>query len=172
MGADEPLELLQVAELLDQEVLGGRVDPARLGDGLADVLDHAGVDDVEGAEVGDGVAAADAVVLPGAGGDQRAGRALGDAAEGRDPLGHVVGHLADPVDLRVQHLVDGDEVRADHVPVDVLQRQVEVVEGVEPQAQEVDELAALLDREAGDGVAGVVSVAMGCRPSCGAAVSW
>ncbi|RDL02919.1 hypothetical protein DER30_4454 [Streptomyces sp. HB202] len=142
------------AQVLDEQILRDGVDLAGLLDRLAVVLDDPGVDEVEGAEVGDGVGTADAVVVPGALPDQGARSAVRLAAEGGDALGGGVRHVPYGGGLRVEHLVDGDEVRSDHVPVDVLEGEREVVERVQAQRQEVDDLTALVDAEAGHGVAG------------------
>ena len=76
----------------------------------------------------------------------------GADAQGGDPLGDLVGHPADGLDLRVEHLVDRDEVRADDVPVDVLEGQRQVVQRVEPVLQDAGDLGALLDRHRRHGV--------------------
>ena len=55
----------------------------------------------------------------------------------------VVDHRPDGLDLRVEHLVDGDEVRSDDVPVDVLEREGQVVEGVEPILEDGGDLGAV-----------------------------
>ncbi len=73
-------------------------------------------------------------------------------AEGRDALGHVVRHVPYAVDLRVDHLVHGDEVGDHDVPVHVLERQVQVVERVQTQPQDVDETPGVLQLDAGNGV--------------------
>jgi hypothetical protein len=57
VGPDEPLELLELGGLADEDVLGDRVDLADLGDGLAVVLDDAGVDGVDRRQVLERVAA-------------------------------------------------------------------------------------------------------------------
>ena len=62
----------------------------------------------------------------------------------------VVGHRPHGVDLRVEHLVHGDEVRADDVPVHVLEREVQVGEGVEAVLQQVRHLGAIRCGHAGD----------------------
>ena len=51
MSPDEPLELLQFGGVLLEDVLGHRIEFAGAVDGLAGVLDHAGVDEVERREV-------------------------------------------------------------------------------------------------------------------------
>ena len=56
----------------------------------------------------------------------------GDPPRGGDALGQHVGEPAHQLDLRVQHLVDGDEVGAHYVPVHVLEREVQVVARREP----------------------------------------
>jgi hypothetical protein len=102
----------------------------------------------------DGVGAADAVVLPGSLFDQHARGAVGNASQGGEALGDVVCHGANAVDLRVEHLVHGDEMRAHHVPVDVLEGEVEIVEGMQALLEHLDERAGVLHGEARDGVAG------------------
>ena len=101
------------------------------------------------------VGAADRVVVPRAGRDQRAGRADGRAAERGDALGGLVDHRPDGVDLRVEHLVHRDEVRADDVPVHVLEGQLQVVQRVEPVLQDRGDLLALGGGESGNRVLGV-----------------
>ncbi len=71
--------------------------------------------------------ALDRVVVPRPVVDDRAGSAERRLTQGRDALGHLVGVPTHQFDLRVDHLVDTDEIRADHVPVDVLQREMQVV---------------------------------------------
>ena len=75
----------------------------------------------------------------------------GDAAEGGDPLGRGVDHGPDRLDLRVDHLVHGDEVGAHDVPVHVLEGQRQVVEGVQAVLQQPDDLGGVLLLQAGDG---------------------
>ena len=88
---DEPLELLQLPGLADQQVLGHRIEFVGLVDGLADVLDDAVVDQVQRGQVRlDGVAA-DRVVIPVTVPDDRARRAFRRSAQRRDALGDVVG---------------------------------------------------------------------------------
>jgi hypothetical protein len=50
------------------------------------------------------------------------------AAERRHPLRRLVDHAPHCLYLRVQHRMDRDEVRPDNVPVNVLERQREVVQ--------------------------------------------
>jgi hypothetical protein len=69
-------------------------------------------------------------------------------------LGCLVGHGPDRLDLRVEHLVHGDEVGAHDVPVHVLQRQGQVVERVQPVLQQRGDRLAVLGRHPGNGVAG------------------
>ena len=136
MGPDEPMEQLELGQVTDEHVVGDRVGLLGLLRGLAVVTDHAAVHHVQRAQVGDSVGPADGVVVPGAGGYQRAGGADRARPERGDPLGDLVRHLADRLDLRVDHLVHRDEVRADHVPVHVLEGQSQVVERVQPLLQD------------------------------------
>ena len=76
MRADEPLELLQLARLADQQVLGHQVEVIEAVDALAGVLDDAGVDEVERGQVRLHGVAAHRVVVPGAVLDDRARGAL------------------------------------------------------------------------------------------------
>src|ERR1700738_4654464 len=76
MGTDEPLELLQLSGVADEQVLRHQVEVLESADALAVVLDHAGVDQVECAQVRLHGVTADGVVVPGAVLDDRAGRAL------------------------------------------------------------------------------------------------
>ncbi len=96
-------------------------------DALAGVLDHAGVDEVESGQMRLHGVALDRIVVPRAVVDDRAGRAQRRLTQRRNALGHLVGVSAHQFDLRVDHLVHADEVRADDVPVHVLERQVQVV---------------------------------------------
>ena len=66
VGADEPVEQLELVQVPDQQVVGDVVDLLDVLGRLAVVLDDADVDDVERAEVGDRAVTADGVVLPGA----------------------------------------------------------------------------------------------------------
>ncbi len=56
----------------------------------------------------------------------------------------LVGVAAYEFDLRVDHLVHADEVRADDVPVHVLERQVQVVVGAQLLLQQVGDFVACL----------------------------
>ena len=55
MGADEPLELLKLARLPDEQVLGDRVQLLGGVDGRPLGLDDSGVDDIQGPELIDGI---------------------------------------------------------------------------------------------------------------------
>ena len=81
MGADEPLELLKLARLTDEQVLGDRVQLLGGVDGRPLGLDDSGVDDIQGTEVLDGIGPADRVVVPVALRDERARGADGRPAE-------------------------------------------------------------------------------------------
>ena len=119
---------------------------------LAGVLDDAVVDQVQRGQVRLHGVAADRVVVPGAVLEDRTRRALRRVPERRDPLGHLVGISADQFDLRVDHFVHADEVRADHIPVHVLERQVQVVVGAELLLQQIRRpSAALLLGQPGNG---------------------
>ena len=77
-------------------------------------------------------------------GDQLAGESGGGGAQGRDALGHFVGEAANNLSLGVQHLVDGDEVRAHDVPVHVLKHQLEIIQGVQSALQQAGDLVAVV----------------------------
>jgi hypothetical protein len=150
--ADEPLELLELTGLSDEEVLGHGVDLAGLLDRLPEVGEDAGVDEVESGEVRRDRVASQAVVVPGAVLDDRRRGPLGRPAQGRDPLGDLVGVATDQLDLRVDHLVDAAEVRTHHVPVHMLERQVQIVVGAESPLQQLRELRRALLGQSRDGV--------------------
>ncbi|GAB2597924.1 hypothetical protein GCM10027067_06120 [Pseudactinotalea suaedae] len=59
--------------------------------------------------------------------------------------------------------MDPDEAGADDVPVRVLERQLEVVERVEPQLEQLGHVVAILDREARNGERGVGAIAVVCH---------
>ena len=113
------------AGLPDQHVLGHRVGVLGGVDRLAMALDDAGVDDARARRGARWRRPGRCRSRPTCGW-RRARRACrpGRHAERGDALGRGVGHRPHGVDLRVEHLVDGDEVRPDDVPVDVLERQV------------------------------------------------
>lgn len=75
----EPLELLQLPGLPDQQILRDLVEFVGLVDGLANVLDHTGVDKVQRGQVSLDRVAAYRVVVPVPVVDDRVGRALGEA---------------------------------------------------------------------------------------------
>ena len=52
MGTDEPLELLQLARMADEHVLGDQIELFESLDALAGVLDDADVDEVQGGQLG------------------------------------------------------------------------------------------------------------------------
>src|SRR5690242_9792062 len=79
--AHEPLELLQLGGVVDQDVLGDRVELFGLVDGLAGVLDDAVVDQVERGQVRLHSVAAHRIVVPGAVFQDRAWSALRRATE-------------------------------------------------------------------------------------------
>ena len=129
--ADEPLEQLELAQLTDEQVLGDGVDlPDLLGCGAV-VGDDPAVHVVHCTQVSDCRLAIQRVVVPRTHSDHRARRPERLAAHGGDALGEVIGHRPHGVVLRIEHLVDRHEVHADHVPVDVLQRQLQVDEGAQ-----------------------------------------
>jgi hypothetical protein len=94
---------------------------------------------VQRAEMLKGAGPADGIVVPVALGYQGTGRAGRRAAERGDPFRGLVNYGADRLDLRVEHGVDGDEVRAGHVPVHVLEGQCQGVERVQPVLQQLDD---------------------------------
>lgn len=55
-------------------------------------------------------------------------------------------------------------MRAHHIPMHMLERQVEIVEGVQALLKHLNERAGVLHCEAGDGVAGVASEAIAISP--------
>jgi hypothetical protein len=63
--------------------------------------------------------------------------------------------------LRVDHLVDTDEVRADDVPVHVLERQMQIVVGAELLLQQLRDFARVLVRHSGNGESGHVIASFG-----------
>ena len=140
MSAYEPLELLQLGGLPDEDVLGDGVEVAGLGDGVAVGADEAVVDQVKRAEMGLRGVATDGVVVPGAIGLDRLGGTAWRTAQGRDALGDGVGVSADQLHLGIDHLVDPDEVGAHHIPVHMLEREVKIVEGAEAFLQDAGHL--------------------------------
>ena len=88
------------------------------------ILDDTAVHTVERAQVTHGRLAVQLVVVPRANPGDRPGGPQRLAAHGGDALGEFVGHGANGVVLWIQHLVDGDEVHADHVPMNVLEGQL------------------------------------------------
>ena len=77
MRPDEPLELLQVARVADQDVLGDRIEFLCLVDGVANVFDDTVVDEVQRRQVCLGRVTADRIVVPIAILDDRPRGALG-----------------------------------------------------------------------------------------------
>ena len=71
-----------------------------------------------------------------------------------EKFGDFVGVSANEVNLRVDHLVHADEVRPDHIPVHMLEGQVQVVVAAELFLQQFGHLAALLVGQPGDGERG------------------
>ena len=96
--------------------------------------------------------AANGVILDGALCNQRASQAVGGCAQGCHTLCDSVDELANGVDLGVNHLVNCDEAGAGHVPVGVLQNQVQVVQVVQTSLKDVGEFLAGLEGQAGSGV--------------------
>lgn len=131
MRAHKPLELLQLPGVVDEHVLRHQVKVFEAVDGLAGVLDDPRVDQIQRGQVRLRRVAAHRVVVPGAVLQNRARRALRGGAQRGDPFGGLVGVTAHERDLRVDHLVDADEVGARDVPVHVLEREVKVVVGAE-----------------------------------------
>ncbi|CNK13790.1 Uncharacterised protein [Mycobacterium tuberculosis] len=115
-------------------------------------LNHAGVDVVQGAQVSGDGCAANCVVLDGALCDQCASQAVGGGAQGCHALCDGVDELADGVDLGVNHFVNGDEAGAGHVPVSVLQQQVQVVQVVQTCLENLGNALAFFEGQAGCGV--------------------
>ena len=116
------------------------------------ILDHTGVHVVQSVQVVSNACAADGVVLDGALCDQRASQAVGGCTQGCHALCDGVDELADGVDLGVNHLVNGDEAGAGHVPVSVLQQQVQVVQVVQTCLENLGNTLAFFEGQAGCGV--------------------
>ena len=135
MRTDEPVEQPLLAQVADEQIVRHRVGLLDTVRRLPMVGDDALVHDVQCTEVRDGIRPAHRVVVPGAVLDQGSGRADRGRAEGGDPLGDLVHHCPRGLDLRVQHLVHRDEVRAHDVPVHVLEGERQIVEGVQPVLQ-------------------------------------
>lgn len=129
--SNEPLEEFELGCLADQQVLGDRIVIRHLRDGSTVIRDHAVIDRVESGEVLADRSPVHGVVVPGAGSDDRTGGPLGCAAESPNALGHGIGHLPSGFDMVVEHLVDSDEVGADHVPVNVFEDELEVEQSCE-----------------------------------------
>ena len=140
MGAHEPVELLERLGLLDQEGPGDGIDD-RSRHRVAVRCDHSDVDLVERAEMRGHEVAAEAVVVP-----LRCFTIVPAGRRGcrrrRDPLCDLVDHLVHARRLRIEHRVHPDEVRADDVPVDVLERQPQIDERDEAGLEDADELLA------------------------------
>ena len=77
---------------------------------------------------------------------------LGLVTQGSDSLGQIIDHRQGAGELRVEHLVHADEVRTDHVPVDVLERQRQVDHARQPPLQRVGHTPTLIHRQPGHGV--------------------
>ena len=162
MGPDEPLVLLEVAELTDEHVLGDRVDVGEFFLRRTVALDDTAVHGVERRQVADGGRTVQVVVVPRPELGDRARRAERRATQRRDAFGDVVAHLAHGVDLRVEELVDGDEVDPDDVPVDVLQRQLQIEQCGEALLEDRDGLDRTIRVESRNGDEGGV-VGIGLR---------
>lgn len=131
MGTDKPLEQLELRGLANDEVLSDRVVFRSRSNGGSVVGDQAVVHRVESDKVVGHGAPVDGVVIPGSSVDDEAGRSLRRAAEGADSFGDGIGHVASCTDVLVEHLVNGNEIGTDHIPVDVLEHELEVEEGSE-----------------------------------------
>ena len=59
------------------------------------------------------------IIVPGPLADDVASQAIGRRPQGGDAFGDLVDHLRDTCVLRVQHQMHANEIRPDHVPVDV-----------------------------------------------------
>ena len=123
------------------------------------------VDEVQRGQVLQGRRAAQRVVVPRAGGHECARGAGGGDAQGGDALREDVHHPADQLDLGVEHLVHADEAGAHHVPVGVLQGELQVVEGVQATLEDLGGAAARAQGQARDGVLGGVLLGHGGAPS-------
>jgi hypothetical protein len=75
--AHEPLELLQLADLADDQILRNEIEFVESVDGLAGVLHDSGVDEIERGQMRLHRIPAHRVVVPGTVRDDRTGRALG-----------------------------------------------------------------------------------------------
>src|SRR5450759_4929524 len=138
-------------QVADQQIVGHRVGVLGVVGGLAVRGDDAFVDLVQCAQVRDRVGSTDRVVIPGACGDQGTGCALRGDPQGGDAFGERVDHGADGIDLRVEHQVYGDEVWTHDIPVDVLEGQRQVVQGVQPPLEDLGDLGALRRVQGGNG---------------------
>ena len=147
----EPLELLQLARMADQHVLGDRVEIAQPLDALAGVLDDAVVDQIQRGQMRQHGVAIHRVVVPGAVVDDGSRRAQRRRAQRCDAFGDLVGVPADQLDLRVDHLVHADEVRPHHIPVHMLEGQVQIVVPTERLLQQLGNLGALFVGHSGHG---------------------
>ena len=151
LGTHEPLEELQLAELRDEEVLGDRVDLTELCDGRPVIAVDTVVHDVERSEMLLGGRTAEVEIVPGPAFDERARRSDRNTAECGDPFGNGIDHLACGIDLRVEHLVDCDEVRARHVPVHVLESEREIDQADHSLVENRDDLARRIFAHSGNG---------------------
>ena len=141
---DEPLELLQLPGLTDQHVLGHRSSSSVSSMALRMSSITPCVDQVQRGQVRLDRVTADRIVVPRPVLDDCARRSLWRSAKRRYALGDIVGISTHRVHLRVDHLVHADEVRAHHVPVNVLQRQMKIVVGAQLLLQQFGEPRRLL----------------------------
>ena len=106
------------------DVGADHVQLVQLGDGLAVIGDERVVILDQGLKVLLGAGATvDVERLPGAVAGDGIGAAVRRSAQRGDAFGGLIGLREHCLDLRVEHLVHGDEVRPGHVPVSVLQDQ-------------------------------------------------
>ncbi|SKT74563.1 Uncharacterised protein [Mycobacteroides abscessus subsp. abscessus] len=151
MRADEPLELLQLAAVTDQQVLGYQVELIKLFDGLAGVSYHPGIHQIQRGQVSLHRVTAHRVVVPCAVFENCPGRALRRPSECGDAFGHRVRIPPDELDLRIEHLVHSNEVGPHNIPMHVLEGQMQIVVRTQLALQEIGDLAALGVGQAGDG---------------------
>lgn len=149
MNPHEPLEQLQFGALRNEYVLGDGIKCFRLVDGLAVTEYDTIVDCVQGGEMLSRLRASHGVVVPVTFLDQCPWQAVGRGSQRGDPFGRFIDHRTHQLDLRIEHFVDPDEIPSDDVPMCVFQRQLKIVERVEPVLQDLCDFLPRRECESG-----------------------
>ena len=142
MRAHESLEQFKLGGVSDEHVFGDGVKATGNKDCIPPAGDQAVVDSVKLRHVLVSVCPNQGIIIPSAGFHERPRQTIRRNSQRGHPLGCFVDHGPYELDLRIEHLMNANEVPANHIPMCVLEGELEVVERVEPCRQSCSCLSA------------------------------